>query len=180
MIKNKMIDGVIDMEFKPVALIGFMGSGKTTVGRATARELGAAFSDLDSQIESISGMRVPEIFDTLGEEGLRNLESLALGNIITFVGVIATTSSCIMIPRNRKMIEDNYTVFYLDADFHYLYPRVAGTGRPLLKALSKIELEKLFDLRRPLYKSCTDYILDATKPVEDLVSEILDKVIIDE
>lgn len=168
------------MEFKPVALIGFMGSGKTTVGRAVALELDAAFSDLDSQIERISGMRVPEIFDTLGEEGLRHLESLALGNIVTFGGVIATTSSCIMIPRNRRMIEDNYTVFFLDADFRYLYPRVAGTGRPLLYSLSQIELEKLFDLRRPLYKSCTDYILDATKPIGDLVTEILDRVVADD
>ena len=167
------------MDFKPVALIGFMGSGKTTVGRAVALELDAAFSDLDSQIERISGMRVPEIFESLGEEGLRNLESLALGNIVTFGGVIATTSSCIMIPRNRRMIEDNYTVFFLDADFRYLYPRVAGTGRPLLYSLSKIELEKLFDLRRPLYKSCTDFILDATKPIEDLVAEILDSVVVE-
>ena len=167
------------MVFEPVALIGFMGSGKTTVGRAVAQELDAAFSDLDSHIETISGMRVPEIFDKLGEEGLRHLESLALGNIVTFGGVIATTSSCIMIPRNRKMIEDHYTVFYLDADFRYLYPRVAGTGRPLLQSLTIIELEKLFDLRRPLYKSCTDHILDATMPVEDLVSQILDKVVSD-
>lgn len=168
------------MEFKPVALIGFMGSGKTTIGRAVALELDAAFSDLDSQIEKISGMRVPEIFDTLGEEGLRHLESLALGNIVTFGGVIATTSSCIMIPRNRKMIEDNYTVFFLDADFRYLYPRVAGTGRPLLSSLSIIELEKLFDLRRPLYKSCTDYVIDATRPVKEIVNDILDKVVLDE
>ena len=168
------------MDFKPVALIGFMGSGKTTVGRAVAHELDAAFSDLDSHIETISGMRVPEIFETLGEEGLRHLESLALGNIVTFGGVIATTSSCIMIPRNRKMIEDHYTVFFLDADFRYLYPRVAGTGRPLLHALTKIELEKLFDLRRPLYRGCTDFILDATKSVGDLTAEILDRIIIDD
>lgn len=167
------------MDFKPVALIGFMGSGKTTVGRALANELDAAFSDLDSQIEAISGMRTPEIFETLGEEGLRHLESLALGNIVTFGGVIATTSSCIMIPRNRKMIEDNYTVFYLDADFRNLYPRIAGTHRPLLHSLTVIELEKLFELRRPLYMSCTDYVLDARKPVDDLVAEILDKVVID-
>jgi len=168
------------MVFKPAALIGFMGCGKTTVGRAVANELDAAFSDLDSHIETISGMRVPEIFNTLGEEGLRHLESLALGNIVTFGGIIATTSSCIMIPRNRKMIEDHYTVFYLDADFRHLYSRIAGTGRPLLHALTAIELEKLFDMRRPLYKSCTDFILDATKPIEDLTAEILESIVIDD
>jgi len=166
------------MNFKPTALIGFMGSGKTTIGRAVAFELSSEFSDLDTQIEIISGLRIPDIPDALGEAGLRNLESLALSNIVAFGSVVATNSSCIMIPRNRKMIGDNFTVFYLDAEFDVLYPRVAGTARPLLKALTRIELEKLFELRRPLYNSCANFILDASKPVTFLVNEILDKIVI--
>ena len=167
------------MDFKPIALIGFMGSGKTTVGRAVAFELDSEFSDLDTHIETISGMRIPDVFTTLGEDGLRSLESIALGNIVTFSGVIATTSGCIMMPRNRKIIEDHFTVFFLDAEFDVLYPRVAGTSRPLLKSLTKIELEKLFELRRPLYSGCADFTLDASKPVDLLVNEILDKTVID-
>ena len=166
------------MDFKPVALIGFMGSGKTTIGRAVAFELGAEFSDLDTQIEIISGTRIPDILNTLGEDGMRQLERLALSNIVAFGGVISTNSSCIMIPKNRKMIEDNFTVFYLDAEFDVLYPRIAGTARPLLTALTKIELEKLFELRRPLYKGCADFTLDASKPVDFLVNEILDRIVI--
>ena len=166
------------MDFKPIALIGFMGSGKTTIGRAVAYELSAEFSDLDTQIETISGMRIPDILDTLGEDGLRQLEALALSNIVSFGSVIATNSSCIMIPRNRKMIEDYFTVFYLNADFDVLYPRIAGTARPLLKSLTRIELEKLFELRRPLYEGCADFTLDATKPIDYLVNEILDRIVI--
>lgn len=166
------------MEFIPVALIGFMGCGKTTIGRSVAFELSAEFSDLDTQIEIVSGMRIPDIITTMGENGLRQLEALALSNIVSFGSVIATNSSCIMIPRNRKMIDDNFMVFYLDADFDQLYPRIAGTARPQLKALTKIELEKLFDLRRPLYEGCADFTLDATKQVDYLVYEILDRIVI--
>ena len=166
------------MDFKPVALIGFMGSGKTTIGRAVAYELSAEFSDLDTQIEIISGIRIPDILDTLGEDGMRQLEGLALSNIVAFGSVIATNSSCIMIPRNRKMIGDNFTVFYLDAEFDVLYPRIAGTARPLLTSLTKIELEKLFDLRRPLYKGLSNFDLDASKPIDFLVNEILDRIVI--
>lgn len=166
------------MKFKPVALIGFMGSGKTTVGRAVAFELSAEFSDLDTQIEIISGLRISDIPNTLGEDGLRQFEGLALSNIATFGSVVATNSSCIMIPRNRRMICDNFTVFYLDTSFDVLYPRVAGTARPLLKSLTQIELQKLFELRRPLYTECADFTLDATKPVDFLVNEILNQIVI--
>ena len=166
------------MNFKPTALIGFMGSGKTTIGRAVAFELSAEFSDLDTQIETISGLRIPDITETLGEIGMRQLESLALSNIVTFGSVIATNASCIMIPRNRQMIGENFTVFYLDTEFDVLYPRIAGTARPLLKSLTRIELEKLFELRRPLYGSCADHILDATKSIDYLVNEILDNIVI--
>ena len=165
------------MKFQSLALIGFMGSGKSTIGRAVANELDASFSDLDDQTENISGMRIPEIFQNLGEHGLRLLESVALGNLAAFGGVAATSGSCVMMPRNRKLLTKSFVVFYLDADFRDLYPRIAGTSRLLLQSLTKIEIEKLFDLRRPLYKECADYILDATLPINELVSEILDKVI---
>ena len=166
------------MEFTPLALIGFMGGGKTTVGRAVANELDASFSDLDDQIENISGMRIPQIIEQLGEDGLRHLESLALSNLASFGGVAATSGSCVMIPRNREILEENFTVFFLDTSFRELYPRILGTGRPLLKSLSEVELGKLFELRRPLYQGVADYTIDASKPVDELVSEILDKVII--
>lgn len=166
------------MKFNPVALIGFMGSGKTTIGRAVAFELSAEFSDLDTQIEIISGLRIPDIHSEMGEDGLRQFERLALSNIVAFGSVIATNASCIMIPRNRMMIEDNFKVFYLETGFDVLYPRIAGTARPLLKSLTKIELEKLFDLRRPLYESCADFVLDASRPVDALVNEILDRIVI--
>lgn len=127
------------MALDSIAVIGFMGSGKTTVGRALANELSLPFTDLDDRIEDMSGLRIPEVFAQMGEFGLRYIERMALSSLAVGGGVVSTSGGCVVLPQNRRVLEQGFTTFFLDAPFEVVYPRIAGTSRPLLQTLTEIE-----------------------------------------
>ncbi|MEG1017508.1 MAG: shikimate kinase [Oscillospiraceae bacterium] len=165
------------MNNKSIAIIGFMGCGKSTVGRMVANELDVPFSDLDGEVENISGMRIPEIFETQGEDSLRKYERLALSSLAVGGGVVATSGSCIMMPGNRRVLREAFVTVFLNTSFDVIYPRIAGTGRPLLKSMTPIELSKLLELRRKQYADCADYTFDAALPVQELCDLILEDIV---
>ena len=162
------------IQTKPIAIIGFMGCGKSTVGRMAANELGVPFSDLDAETENLAGMRVPQLFETQGELALRRYESLALSSLAAAGGILATSGGCIMLPQNRRVLENGYRTVYLDAPFEVILPRIAGTSRPLLRSLTENELQRLFELRKPLYARCADITLDASRNPAELADMIVD------
>ena len=158
---------------KPIAIIGFMGCGKSTVGRMVANELQVPFADLDSETENLSGCRVPQLFEEQGELALRRYESLALSRVAPNGGVLATSGGCIMLPQNRRALRQGFKVIFLDVPFNVIMPRIDGTSRPLLKTMNRNELRRLCELRRPLYQETADITLDGTKSVDDLTYEIV-------
>jgi len=158
---------------RPIALIGFVGSGKTVVGGLLASHLGLPFSDLDGHIENLVGKRIPEILDTVGEEPLRQFERLALSSLSASGGVVAANASCIMFPKNRKIFAQSFTTVYLHADFETLFSRVAATSRSIVMSLTPFELQKLYELRQPLYEDCADIITDASLDPEEIVNDII-------
>jgi shikimate kinase len=128
-------------------LIGFMGAGKSTVGRTLAEHLGWTFEDLDERIEQREGMSVPEIFRDSGEAGFRRAEHAALKAVLDELGagaerVVALGGGAFVQSRNARQIKAaNVPTIFLDADADELWRRCLqqaerqGTERPLLGTL---------------------------------------------
>ena len=159
---------------KSIALIGFMGSGKSTLGRLVSNELRVNFRDLDAETENLAGMRIPVLAESQGELALRIYETLALTKVCPEGGVLATSSGCVMLKRNIHILKSAYLNVFLDAPVDILLERVAGTSRPILKSMSRDELIRLYELRKPQYLECASVTLDATLPVKTLTDRIID------
>jgi shikimate kinase len=116
----------------PLAIVGYMGSGKSTVGRIVADELGWEFLDTDQAVAKKVGLSIPEIFDLLGEPHFRELERQELINALDGPKerVVSCGGGVVVDPRNRARLMEVSTVFlWEDADV--LYRRTRGPGRPL-------------------------------------------------
>lgn len=140
----------------PVAIVGYMGSGKTTVGRLLARKLGWEFVDLDRVISATAGMTIPEIFAHHGEERFRDLEYRALAEALDGgrERVISCGGGAIMRPENRDELRKAATVF-LEEDLEVLFSRTRGAGRPLRSA-SREQFDRLYAKRLPYYREVAD------------------------
>ena len=148
-----------------IFLVGFMGSGKSTVGRALADELGWGFADLDEDIEKREGMSVSQIFEQRGEAAFRQCETAALRERVRSVlcgkpCVIALGGGTFLSEENFDMVSNNGVSVWLDCPFAMVERRVAGLDhRPL--ARDPETLRKLFATRRTGYERA-----DYTIPVE--------------
>lgn len=156
-----------------IFLVGFMGSGKSTVGRALADELGWSFFDLDDEIEAGAGAKIGEIFDTHGEHLFREMESTALATRVRAVQtgqpqVVALGGGALLRDENLEMVSNNGVVVWLDAPFDLIEKRVAAEShRPLARDLG--QLRELFETRRPRYAQA-HYRIDA--PEEDVMTTV--------
>jgi shikimate kinase len=137
-------------------IVGFMGSGKTTVGRALAKHLGWRFADLDEDIESREQSRINEIFDQRGENEFRRVEHDALKRRIADVArgvpwVIAVGGGCFTVPQNFELISNHGLSLWLDAPIEIVRARVAqSTTRPLARDPERFEA--LYHARRAAYE----------------------------
>jgi shikimate kinase len=156
-----------------IYLVGFMGCGKSTVGRALADELGWSFFDLDDEIEGGSGSTISEIFDTQGEPMFRTLEAAALAKRVKAVQaghpqVIALGGGALMNDRNFELVSNHGVVVWLDAPFDLIEKRVAAEShRPLARDAEK--LRELFEIRRPRY-ALADFRVEA--PEEETIATV--------
>ena len=137
-------------------LVGFMGSGKSTVGRAVARHLGWRFADLDEDIESREKLTIAEIFDQKGEEEFRRIEAAALNRRIHEVArgvpwVIAVGGGCFAQAENIEIIQNHGVSIWLDAPLEMIRTRIGHSShRPLARDLAKFE--ELYQSRRAFYQ----------------------------
>jgi shikimate kinase len=115
-------------------LVGFMGTGKSTVGRLLARALGFRFSDTDAEIEADAGHPIPEIFAAEGEAGFRDREQAVLRRVLASSGqVVSTGGGIVLRPENRDAIRRGGTCVWLSARPETIWSRVsAESHRPLL------------------------------------------------
>jgi shikimate kinase len=138
-----------------IYLAGFMGSGKSTIGRLLAERLGWHFVDLDEEIEHAAGLRVAEIFDTRGEAEFRRLEHDALRVRVRSIEcgnpmVIALGGGALIDPANYRLVEDNGIVVWLDCPFEIVKRRVqTASHRPL--ARDPEAFARLYESRRLTY-----------------------------
>jgi len=156
-----------------IYLVGFMGCGKSTVGRALADELGWSFFDLDDEIESCAGSTISEIFDRQGEEIFRALEASALAKRVRAVQsghpqVIALGGGALMSDKNFELVSNHGILVWLDAPFELIEKRVAAEShRPLARDPRK--MRELFEIRSPRY-ALADYRVEV--PDEEAVATV--------
>ena len=138
---------------KSIVLCGFMGCGKSTIGKQLARLTGYTFVDMDAYIEQKAGMSIPQIFDTFGEGHFRDLEYETAKELAqTPNAVIATGGGVLTYERNVEVFSQNTTIVFLDIPFSMCYSRIKNSSRPLVKQNTKQQLLKLYTKRRVLYK----------------------------
>jgi shikimate kinase len=138
---------------KKVYLVGFMGSGKSAIGRRLSYFLKMPYYDMDHEIVRQQGMTIPEIFETYGEEHFRQLETEFLRNFRNEACIISTGGGVAMREENRKLMRTTGLVFFLDATFEDIYMRIRhDKNRPIVQRTTKEELHELYTARRKFYK----------------------------
>ena len=139
-----------------MAIVGYMGAGKTTLGRILARDLKCEFVDLDRAVVKAAGKDIPEIFAEHGEEHFRDLEHATLLDALEGLtpSVVACGGGVVVRRENRTLLSDVTTVF-LREDLDVLYERTRGPGRPL-RAASREGFELRYRQRLPLYREVAD------------------------
>ncbi len=146
-----------------VVLIGFMGCGKTTLGRGLAAKLGFRFLDMDELIVQKTGKSIPEIFADSGEEGFRAVETGVLRELQgTRCAVISTGGGVVTMPENLPLLKKLGCVIFLNVPERVLFERVSRNhDRPLLRTANPRQtLHDLLEARLPLYVSVADLDLD--------------------
>jgi shikimate kinase len=145
--------GSVDKRSRRVTLVGFMGAGKSTVGRLLARRLGLCFVETDDIIAAREGVTIPEIFARSGEARFRSLEAEVLDLLDDRLGhVVSTGGGFPCRPGVMARLRAQGTVVWLAAVFDALYERANRVGgRPLLAGRSVEEVRALFDARKAYY-----------------------------
>jgi len=149
-----------------IVLIGFMGAGKSSVGRTLARMTGLARFDTDEMVGTRFGVSISEIFETHGEEKFREAETDALRELFgKGQAIVVTGGGIILRPQNIDLLRQLGTIFYLSADEETLFARIARrTTRPLLRTANpRATLRELLAARLPLYGGAADVEVDTSR-----------------
>ena len=153
-------------------LLGFMGSGKTTI----ARKLDPDFVDMDALLEDRLGMPIARFFEEKGEVAFRQLEEEVLAELLKTDKVISTGGGIVISPRNRALLKQNPDNIYLKADFETLYQRISAdkdNQRPLFLKNSKEGLAAIFNERQAWYEEVASKVIDVSKlNPEEIIEEL--------
>ena len=156
-----------------IYLVGFMGSGKTSVGRCLAGRLGVRFVDLDAEIEVRAGRTIREIFREQGEGRFRRLESEELVRVAAVpAAVIALGGGAFCSEENRRTVAASGVSVWLDVPLGVLLARCADDrSRPLIGG--DLEMERLLDHRRASYARADIRLTAGDLPADAVAEEVL-------
>ncbi|MDD2457149.1 MAG: shikimate kinase [Eubacteriales bacterium] len=179
--KEQVLKGLAGEIYRqsPVTLVlmGFMGSGKSRVGRELAFRTSWPLVDLDHWIEEKAGRTIPEIFNTGGEAAFRKLEEQALDEVLSNhrCQILATGGGALMSAAAQAILYSHPAlVIYLSASLETIEARVGdGTGRPMIAGQDRARLALLYDKRRPIYSRLADLVVNADLPLEEKLDTIM-------
>jgi shikimate kinase len=161
-----------------VALVGFMGAGKTTVGEALAARLGWRFNDVDRLIQHKDGRTIEQIFQLSGEPVFRQIEQAALKDALdglkAIPSVLALGGGAFTDQENHRLLASaDVAIVFLDAPVEELYRRCEQPGvvRPLRRSLD--QFRELYERRRPSYGNSSLKVLTGGKDIPSVVEEIV-------
>ena len=168
-----------------LALIGFMGTGKTVVGKALAEKLGKAFTELDALIEQKAGKTIPEIFQQDGEVAFRELEIEVTREVSQKKNVVIACGGGIVLNKiNIDRLKRESLIIYLTALPGVILKRTASdeNERPLLEVTNKTSaIQRLLKFRKPFYERAADITVDTSKlDIDSVTEQIIAKVKADE
>lgn len=164
-----------------IVLIGFMGSGKTRVGKQLAKDLGLPYVDLEKKITKKINLSAREIFAKYGEPFYRALETYALKELLDEKEkcVVSVGAGTPMQEQNEEYLKKLGKIIYIKGSYETLKERLEGSGKsPLLDGENREEkIKKLLKQRDPVYAKFADFtVITGEKPFEELVKEIEEKL----
>ncbi len=159
-----------------IALIGFMGVGKTTVSRALSKKTGAEEIDMDQWIVEKEGRAIADIFSSQGEEAFRDIETAAVRTLSAMDGkILSCGGGAVLRPCNVEALKANGRIVLLTAKPETIYERVRhGKDRPVLNGNMNVPyIASLMEKRRPAYEAAADFSVatDGRTP-EEIAEEI--------
>ncbi len=164
-----------------IALIGFMGVGKTTIGQVLAFHLGYKFYETDDIIVKSAGKSIPAIFEQDGEIKFREFEIMVCKKLSAYENVVISCGGGVVLNKiNIDYLKQNCHIVLLQATPEEIVRRIMMDGkekRPLVnKPNPDLEVIRLLEFRYPFYKMAAELVIETTgKEIENIVHEILDK-----
>lgn len=168
------------MKKSNIILTGFMGTGKTSVGKQLASLLRMDFVDTDMEIERITGLKIPEIFQRYGEQRFREEERAVVKRVAALQNaVVATGGGVVLNPENMRDLRKNGVVVLLLARPEVIACRVQSSeGRPLLAVREGLieRIESLLRERAPYYQDCDFEVDTSDLQIHEVVERIIEKL----
>lgn len=165
---------------RAIVLIGFMGSGKSSVGRILEQEMGWPRFDTDELVSARLGRPIPEIFAEFGEDKFREAESEVVEELpATAPAIIVTGGGIVLRASNVQFLRRAGTLVHLEADEETLFRRVSRRKtRPLLQTENpRATLAELLRVRLPLYREAADFQVDTSRLThQEVAAAVLNKV----
>jgi shikimate kinase len=161
-----------------VALVGFMGTGKSRIGSELARALALHFVDTDKLIEKSTGLSIPQIFEAFGEQEFRRVEAEAIMRCTRLDEfVISCGGGTFMSEPNRNLLLERGPVIALHASPETIFERTKRSSRPLLQVPDPIgRIRELLEARRPFYDLAPIHVSTDGRQRRDVVAEIIERL----
>jgi shikimate kinase len=157
-----------------IFLIGFMGSGKSTVGHILSEKLGYSFVDTDSIVEKDWEMSISTMFEEHGENYFREREYKALKKVIENKNQVVSTGGGIVTYEKSKELLEGQEVYYIDVDSETVYQRLKSDNtRPLLKNCSFEKMSDLLSFRKTIYENTCTRKIDGKKEPQKVAEDII-------
>lgn len=151
------------MAERRIVLIGYRGTGKSSIGKYLSKLTGGPYIDTDQLIEDATGKKIPEIFEEKGEEGFREIEQHVIARIPSVAGIVSTGGGAVLRSTNIEFLRMNSLMILLHSNPDIIKKRIYGTDRPSLTDLSPDdEILTILEERMPQYRSAADIVIDTS------------------
>lgn len=162
-----------------IILIGYMGAGKTTVGKLLSQRSNSSFVDIDEAIVTEQGRTIAEIFAEVGETGFRQIEADTIAHALMSTGVVSTGGGCVVTERNRRLLKSHPYVVYLKADFETVWERIMNNltvERPLANPNEMASSKERYRDRLDWYEECASHVIETDNITPEQVVEAILKI----